>query len=66
MRRALWHESVDRLPTQINYTNEMGQLLCDYFKVSPAELPDRCQFFDELLILRPAFGHSVHLRYNHF
>lgn len=41
MRRALWHEPVDRLPTQINYTDEMGQILCDHFKVSPETLPAR-------------------------
>jgi uroporphyrinogen decarboxylase len=39
MRRALNHEPVDRIPTQINYTDEMRDILCAHFKVSPAELP---------------------------
>lgn len=41
MRRALNHEPVDRLPTQINYTDEMGEILCRHFGVSPQELPAR-------------------------
>ncbi|MCO6450038.1 MAG: hypothetical protein J5I90_04545 [Caldilineales bacterium] len=39
MRRALTHEPVDRIPTQINYTDEMREILCRHFGVSPAELP---------------------------
>ena len=41
MRRALQHEPVDRIPTQINYTDEMGEILCRHFGVSAAELPAR-------------------------
>jgi len=41
MRRALNHEPVDRIPTQINYTDEMGEILCNHFGVTPAELPAR-------------------------
>lgn len=41
MRCALRHEPVDHLPTQINYTDEMGQILCRHFQVSSAELPVR-------------------------
>jgi uroporphyrinogen decarboxylase len=41
MRRALNHEPVDRLPTQINYTDEMGEILCRHFGVSKKELPAR-------------------------
>ncbi len=41
MRRALTHQPVDRIPTQINYTAEMGDILCTHFGVSPGELPDR-------------------------
>lgn len=38
-RCALRHEPVDRIPTQINYTDDMGKILCAHFKTSPAELP---------------------------
>ena len=41
MRRALTHEPVDRIPTQINYTDEMGEILCGHFGVSAQELPTR-------------------------
>jgi len=41
MRRALNHEPVDRIPTQINYTDEMGEILCRHFDASSAELPTR-------------------------
>lgn len=41
MRRALNHEPVDRLPTQINYTDEMGDILAKHFGVSHQELPAR-------------------------
>lgn len=41
MRRALNHEPVDRIPTQINYTDEMGEILCRHFRVSPEALPTR-------------------------
>lgn len=42
LRRALLHQPIDRLPTQINYTTRMGQKLAAYFKVPLAELPARC------------------------
>jgi hypothetical protein len=32
---------VDRIPTQVNYTAEMGNILCRHFGVSPTDLPDR-------------------------
>ena len=41
LRRAIRHEPVDRLPTQINYTGRQGEQLATYFGVSVAELPDR-------------------------
>lgn len=41
MRRALLHEPVDRLPTQINYTAAMGQKLAEHFGLRPEALPDR-------------------------
>ena len=41
MRRALRHESVDRLPTQINYTRAVGDRLAAHFGVTQAELPAR-------------------------
>lgn len=39
VRRALCHEPVDRIPTQINYTGGMGQTMADHFHVSADELP---------------------------
>jgi uroporphyrinogen decarboxylase len=41
MRRALNHEPVDRIPTQVNYTQSMGQQLALRLGVTPAELPHR-------------------------
>ena len=41
LRRAIRHEPVDRLPTQINYTGRQGEQLAAYFGVSVAHLPDR-------------------------
>jgi uroporphyrinogen decarboxylase len=40
MRRAINYEPVDRIPTQINYTAEMGLLMADYFDVQVSDLPD--------------------------
>lgn len=39
--RAIRHEPVDRLPTQINYTGKMGEKLAAALGVSIAQLPDR-------------------------
>jgi uroporphyrinogen decarboxylase len=39
--RALNQEPIDRIPTQISYTDEMGEILCNYFGVTPEELPTR-------------------------
>ena len=39
LRRALRYETVDRLPTQINYTSKMEQKLADHFGVLPQDLP---------------------------
>ena len=39
LQRALRHAPIDRLPTQINYTANMGQKLAAHFNVSAAELP---------------------------
>lgn len=41
VRRALEHEPIDRLPTQINYTGAMGRRLAADLGVAPAELPQR-------------------------
>jgi uroporphyrinogen decarboxylase len=41
MRRALQHQPVDRIPTQINYTTEMGARLARHLDVSLADLPHR-------------------------
>jgi uroporphyrinogen decarboxylase len=40
-RRALAHEAVDRIPTQINYTRAMGQRLAAHLDVAPEQLPWR-------------------------
>jgi uroporphyrinogen decarboxylase len=39
LRRALLHQPIDRIPTQINYTGNMGQKLAAHFKVAVAALP---------------------------
>ena len=39
MRRALLHESVDRLPTQINYTQALGQKMARNYGVGEQDLP---------------------------
>jgi len=41
VRRALVHETVDRLPTQVNYTGAMGRTMAEYLGVDPADLPER-------------------------
>ena len=41
MRRALNHEPVDRIPTQINYTQAMGQRVAAHLGVAADELPQR-------------------------
>jgi len=47
VRRALHHEPVDRLPTQIGWTVSMGQRLAEHFGVDVARLPAR---FDDHLV----------------
>lgn len=41
MRRALRREPIDRFPTQINYTGDMGEKLAAHLGVSLTELPAR-------------------------
>jgi uroporphyrinogen decarboxylase len=41
VRRALRHEPVDRIPTQINYTEAMGQRMAVRLSVTPDLLPAR-------------------------
>ena len=41
MRRALNHEPVDRIPTQVNYTQAMGQRMAAHLGVTIDELPQR-------------------------
>jgi uroporphyrinogen decarboxylase len=41
VRRTLQRQAVDRLPTQINYTQAMGEKLAAHLDVSPEELPQR-------------------------
>jgi uroporphyrinogen decarboxylase len=40
VRRSLFYESIDHVPTQINYTTACGQALSDYFGVSHNQLPE--------------------------
>ena len=40
MRRALQHEPVDRIPTQINYTPDLGRKMADHFDVAIENLPE--------------------------
>ena len=39
MRRALRHESVDRIPTQINYTRSLAEKVADHFGIAADALP---------------------------
>jgi uroporphyrinogen decarboxylase len=39
MRLALQHQPVDRLPSQVNFTADMGEQMTEYFKVTADELP---------------------------
>jgi len=39
LQKALTHQPVDHLPTQINYTPSMGQVLSDHFEVELEYLP---------------------------
>ena len=41
VRRAILRQPLDHLPTQTNYTANMGKLLCYHLTVSPAQLPER-------------------------
>lgn len=39
VRRALQYQPLDRIPTQINYTADMGKKMAEYFKVAIKDLP---------------------------
>jgi len=39
LRKAIRYEQVDRIPTQINYTDGMGLKLAEHFQLSKADLP---------------------------
>jgi hypothetical protein len=39
MRKAIRYEPVDRIPTQINYTDGMGLKMAEHFQCSKADLP---------------------------
>ncbi len=39
MRKALRHEQIDHIPTQINYTDGMGMKMMEHFNVSKQDLP---------------------------
>jgi uroporphyrinogen decarboxylase len=47
VRKALFYEPVDRIPTQINYTAAFGQTMAAYFDVSLEQLP---HFLDNHLV----------------
>ena len=47
LRRALLHQPVDRLPTQINYTASMGQKMAAHFGIAASDLP---AFLDNHLV----------------
>ncbi|HEY53354.1 MAG TPA: hypothetical protein G4N94_07855 [Caldilineae bacterium] len=55
--RALTHQAVDRLPTQINYTAAMGALLSSHLGVAVADLPRRLDNH----LLRVDLSHRGHL-----
>ncbi|WP_420632253.1 uroporphyrinogen decarboxylase family protein [Candidatus Leptofilum sp.] len=40
MHRAITYQEVDRIPTQINYTDGMGQKMAAYFNISVGDLPE--------------------------
>jgi len=40
VRRSLFYESIDHLPTQTNYTTVFSQAISDYFGVSLSQLPE--------------------------
>ena len=40
MRRALLHLPVDRLPTQINYTQALGQKMAQHYGIDEQDLPE--------------------------
>jgi uroporphyrinogen decarboxylase len=39
LRRALCYETIDRLPTQVNYTAGMGEKMARHFRVAVGDLP---------------------------
>ena len=39
MKRALLHEPIDCIPTQINYTASLGQKISDHFNITTDDLP---------------------------
>ncbi len=41
MRRALRHEPVDRIPTQVSLSQAMGQRLAAHLGLAPERLPQR-------------------------
>ncbi len=47
VRKALLHQPIDHLPTQINYTSRMGEILASHWHLQMDELP---QFLDNHLI----------------
>ena len=66
LRRALQHQPIDRLPTQVNYTARMGQQLAAHFQVPVAELPARLgNHFVRVDLTYPArFSDDGRLRYD--
>ncbi len=66
LQRALNHEPVDRIPTQINYTGNMGSKMAAHFGIAVDQLP---AFLDNHLIriglsFDPQFGENGRVRYD--
>lgn len=66
MRRALLHKPVDRLPTQINYTQALGQKMAQHYGISNQDLPE---YFGNHLVrvevqLKPMFSEDSKVKYD--
>lgn len=57
VRKAIRHEQVDCLPTQINYTDGMGQKMAEHFQIPTDDLPS---YLDNHMI-RVDLDHPMHL-----
>lgn len=66
MKHALLHEPVDRLPTQINYTQSLGRKMAQHYGVSEQDLPG--QFGNHLVRVdiqfEPKFSDDGKVKYD--